>query len=139
MLRRTTLLCALLASGGLTMACSNSEAPAEDHTPVSIVVAVNNVPVADDTVRLNANATDTVRISFFNAASEDLDHAEADHYSLLTFNPATGITATVDPSHHFRSAVVATAPAGTAGDLAIGYGHDAAADEYSFAVKFKVE
>jgi hypothetical protein len=140
MSERSTFLLAALASGALAIGCSNSEAPAEDHTPVTFSVTVNNVLVADDTVRLTSGGqTDTVHISFFNAASENLDHAEADHYSALTFTPAANITATMDPSHHFRHGVVTTAVAGTVGTLDISYGHDALADEYTFSVKFKVE
>jgi hypothetical protein len=140
MTRRTTLLFAALGSGALVIGCGDSEAPAEDHTPVTFSVTVNNVVVTDDTVRLTTGGgIDTVHISFFNAANEDLDHAEAEHFSLLTFTPAANITATMDPDHHFRHGVVTTAAAGTAGDLDIGFGHDALADENTFHMKFKVE
>ena len=130
----------LVAGGGLVAACSDStEPPHEDHTPVRFDVTVNGVAVTDDTLRLSATVgVDTVRFTFFNAADENLDDHEADHFSLLTFTPAAGIAATVDPDHYFRHAVEVTAAVGTAGDVAVGYGHDAAADEYSFPTHFLV-
>ena len=140
MFRGTIVLLAALAPGALSIGCSNSEAPAEDHTPVTFSVTVNNILVADDTVRLNTGGgVDTVHISFFNVSNENLDPAEAEHYSLLTFTPAANITATMDPNQHFRHGVVTTAVAGTVGTLDIGYGHDAPADEHSFQLQFKVE
>ena len=135
--RRTTFLLTLLAA---PMACSNSEAPAEDHVAVRIEVAVNSAVVTDDTLRLTNGQIDTVRITFYNKSDENLDVAEDEHYSLLTFTPAANITATMDPNHHFRHGVVTTAVAGTVGTLDIGYGHDALADEETFTgLKFKVE
>ena len=140
MTRRSNLaLLAFLATGALSAACSDSEAPAEDHTPVTFLVLVNGTPVADDTVRLTQGGIDTVRIKFVNAAGDTLDDVEAGHFSALTFTPGTDIAAVMDPAHHFRHAVQATAASGTAGDLDIGYGHDALADEHSFGTKFKVE
>lgn len=133
-------LISLLAAAALLGACSDSNEPAaEDHTPVRLELAVNGGAMADDTVRLSASGTDTVRIRFYNAGDEDLDHAEADHYSLLTFTPATGLTVTPDTAHHFRHEVANSLAAGTIGALDIGYGHDTAADEYTFTVAYKVE
>jgi hypothetical protein len=131
---------ALLLTGALLAACSDSnEPPAEDHTPVRLELAVNGVAMADDTVRLTAGGSDTVRVTFYNVGDENLDVAEDEHYSTLTFLPATGLASTLDTIHHFRHEVVNTVAAGTPGNLDIGYGHDAAADEYSFTVAYKVE
>lgn len=131
---------ALLVTATLVAACSDSnEPPAEDHTPVRVELAVNGVAMADDTVRLTAGGSDTVRVTFYNAGDENLDAHEDDHYSALTFLPATGLTATIDSTHHFRHEVVNTVAAGTTGDIDIGYGHDAAADEYTFTVAYKAE
>jgi hypothetical protein len=137
MIRHAIVVLSLLAA---PLACSNSEAPAEDHIPVRIEVAVNNAVVTDDTLRLTNGQIDSVHITFYNKSDENLDVAEAEHYSLLTFTPAANITATMDPNHHFRHGVVTTAVAGTVGTLDIGYGHDALADEEAFTgLKFKVE
>jgi hypothetical protein len=129
-----------LATLGILVGCGDSTEPAhEDHTPVRFEATVNGAAVTDDTLRLSATAgVDTVRFTFFNAADDNLDDHEADHFSLLTFTPAAGIATTVDPSHHFRHAVEVTAPAGTAGDVEVGYGHDATADEYSFSLHYLV-
>lgn len=137
--RKALLLGTLFATGGLTLACSNSEAPSEDHTPTTFVVAVNNVVMVDDTIRLTTGGTDTVHITFYNAANENLDDVEAAHYSLLTFDPATGLAVTVDPGHHFRNAVEVTAVAGSVGDVNLGYGHDAMADEHAFPLKYLIQ
>jgi hypothetical protein len=133
-----TLVFALFASASLALACSNSEAPAEDHTPASL--EINGVPVdTSDTVTFTASATDTVQLSFFNAANDNLDDVEAEHYSLLTFTPSTSITATRRASHHFRQDVVVGAVSGQTGDLDIGFGHDTLADEYTLSLHYKVQ
>ena len=125
---------------GLSLACSNSEAPAEDHDPTTFTITVNNVVMTDDTIRLTLDATDTVHFTFYNAANDNLDDVEGQHYSLLTFSPATGITEVVDPAHHYRSAVTVTGIAsGTAGDVTLGFGHDALADEHSFPLAYLVQ
>lgn len=143
-MRRVSLLSVtpLLVSGLVLAACGDSNEPeAEDHTPVRIEATVNGgAVITDDTLRLTAAAgIDSVRLTFYNAADENLDIAEDEHFSLLTFTPAAGITATVATDRHFRHAVEVTAPAGTAGDVEVGYGHDAAADENTFILYFKVE
>lgn len=134
----TKLVCGLLAAGALSLACSNSEAPAEDHDPATL--EFNGVAfVAGDTVAFAANATDTVQISFFNAANDNLDDVEAEHYSSLTFIPATNITATMRASHHFRHDIVVGAAAGQVGDLEVGFGHDTLADEHTFHLHYKIQ
>ncbi|HEY7683064.1 MAG TPA: hypothetical protein VH879_10510 [Gemmatimonadales bacterium] len=141
------LIPAVIVSAAVSVACSDSEAPAEDHTPVRFDVAVNLDTVTGpvDTLRLPAGPSDSVVIIFYNAGDENLDHAEAEHYSLLTFyeadgvTVATGITSTMDPSHHFRHKVDLTAPAGTKGHLVIGFGHDALADENAFDLGYSIE
>jgi hypothetical protein len=135
---RTSL--GLLLTGTLLTGCSDGNEPAaEDHVAVRIEAAVNGTAVTDDTLRLTTGGTDSVRITFYNQSDENLDVAEDEHYSLLTFTPATGLTATMDDTHHFRHGVAITAPAGTTGTVDIGYGHDAAADEESFTVSYKIQ
>jgi len=130
---------ALVAAGALLAACGDSNEPAaEDHTAVRFGVAVNGTPFTD-TLRLTAGGTDSVRLSFFNQSGENLDVAEDEHFSLLTFTPATGLTATMDATHHFRHGVAVTATAGDTGTVAIGYGHDALADEETFFLPFKIQ
>ncbi|MBK9065748.1 MAG: hypothetical protein KA180_02730 [Gemmatimonadales bacterium] len=131
---------ALLAVGAVLAACSDSNEPAaEDHTPVRFEVAVNGTLVTDDTLRLTTGGTDSVRVTFYNQSDENLDVAEDEHFSLLTFTPAAGLTATMDAAHHFRHGVAVTATAGDTGSVAIGYGHDALADEHTFALAFLIQ
>lgn len=126
-------------TAALVAACDSTEPPAEDHTPVRVVAAVNGTLMADDTLRLTDAGTDTVRLTFYNQSDENLDVAEGEHFSLLTFTPAPGLAVTMDPSHHFRHQVVVTAVAGTTGTVDIGYGHDAAAAEEAFSIAYTVE
>jgi hypothetical protein len=123
----------------LVGACGSNEPAAEDHVAVRVDLSVNGLLMADDTIRLTDAGTDTVRLTFYNQSDENLDVAEGEHFSLLTFTPATGLAVTMDPAHHFRHEVIVTAAAGTTGTVDIGYGHDAAADEEAFAVAYKVE
>ena len=137
---RDVLPAAVLLSGALAAACSNgNEPPAADHDPVRYTATVNGVLMTDDTLRLTAGATDTVQVSFFNAADDNLDDVEAQHYSGLAFTPATGLTATREAAHHYRQVIVNTLGAGVAGDLAVGFGHDTLADEHSFPAAYKTE
>lgn len=131
---------ALLAGSAVLAACSDSNEPAaEDHVPVRFEVAVNGTLVTDDTLRLTTGGTDSVRLTFYNQSDENLDVAEDEHFSLLTFTPASGLVATMDAAHHFRHGVVVTATAGDTGTVEIGYGHDALADEHTFSLPFKIQ
>ncbi len=137
--RSMRLVTGLLGTVGIIPGCSDSTEPAhEDHTPVRLEATVNGVIVTDDTLRLATGATDSVRITFYNQADENLDVAEAEHYSVLTFTSSAGITATASTDRHFRHGVAVTAPAGTAGDVNVGYGHDIAADEHNFPLAYLI-
>lgn len=130
----------LLAAGALLAACSDSNEPAaEDHSPVRFEVAVNGALVTDDTLRLTTGGTDSVRLTFYNQSDENLDVAEDEHFSLLTFTPSSGLAATMDPTHHFRHGVAVTPTIGDTGTVEIGYGHDALADENTFSLPFKIQ
>jgi hypothetical protein len=123
---RLSLVGALL----LAAACGSDEtAPAEDHTPATYNLIVDDVPQAAP-YALTAGQTSRVQIKFFNAAGEDLDDVEADHFAGLTFNPIALGTATRLADHHFQFDV--TAPSAGSGTLQVGYGHDDAADEKTF-------
>lgn len=133
----TPLLLGALA-GVLSLACSNSEAPAEDHTPVTF--DINGVATdTSDTVTFAAASNDTVVITFFNAADDNLNDAEAEHFSSLTFTPSDSITATRLSAHHFQHHVVIGNVAGQVGDLDIGFGHDTLTDEHNFHLHYKVQ
>jgi hypothetical protein len=123
---RFSLASALLLAAG----CGGDEtAPAEDHTPASYNLIVDNVPQTAPYV-LPAGQTSRVQIKFFNAAGEDLDNVEASHFAGLTFSPITLATATRRAEHHFQFDV--TAPSPGSGTLQVGYGHEDTADEKTF-------
>lgn len=120
----------LLLAAFLATACSDNEAPpAEDHTPRSYSIQVNDVPVSAPYTFV-AGQTVRVRIKFFNAAQDDLDEVEDSHFGGLTFNPASLATAVRVADHNYQFDVTG-GTAGT-GTLQVGYGHEATADEHTF-------
>jgi hypothetical protein len=125
---RTLLPLAALAA--LIAACSDNEAPpAEDHTPVSYNLLVNDIAVTAP-YTFTSGQTVRVRVKFFNAAQEDLDDVESSHFGGITFNPASLATAVRLSDHHYQFDVTG-GTAGT-GTLQVSYGHDELADEVTF-------
>src|SRR5262245_9083855 len=121
-------LLSLVAFG--TLACSNTEEPSEDHTPTSFIVVINGGQATQPYTFIQGT-TVRVQLKFFNAANEDLDEVEASHFAGLTFAPAALATVVPVSGHHFQFDVTGE-NVGT-GTVTIGYGHDEAADEHSFA------
>jgi hypothetical protein len=120
----------LLAPALLATACSDNEAPpAEDHTPRTYSIQVDDVPVSAP-YSFVAGEMVRVRIKFFNAAQEDLDAVEDSHFGGLTFEPASLATVARVADHNYQFDVTAGA-AGT-GTLQVGYGHEVEADEHTF-------
>ena len=114
----------------LAAACGSDEtAPAEDHTPATYNLIIDDVPQTAPYV-LTADQTSRVQIKFFNAAGEDLDDVEAEHFGGLSFSPITLATATRLADRHFQFDVTASHVG--SGTLQVGYGHDDAADEKIF-------
>jgi hypothetical protein len=125
---RTLLPIAVLAA--VIAACSDNEAPpAEDHTPVSYNLLVNDVAVTAPYTFTSGQMV-RVRVKFFNAAQEDLDDVESSHFGGITFTPASLATAVRLSDHHYQFDVTG-GTAGT-GTLQVGYGHDELADETTF-------
>jgi len=115
----------------LAAACGSDEtAPVEDHTPASYNLIVNDVPQTTPYV-LTAGQTSRIQIKFFNAAGDDLDDVEAEHFGRLTFSPTSLATSTRLADHHFQFDVAA--PNVGSGTLQVGYGHDDTADEKIFS------
>jgi hypothetical protein len=112
-------------------ACGDSEtAPAaDDHTPVSYTILLDDTG-ATAPYTLTEGRTVRIRIKFLNAASEDLDAVEGEHFAGLTFTPASLATVAAVADHHFQFDVTG-ATSGT-GTLQVGFGHDALADETTF-------
>lgn len=114
----------------LLSACGEDETqPTESHTPTSYNIVVNDVPQTEPYV-LSAGETSRVRIKFFNAAGEDLDDVEAEHFAGLSFNPSSLAVVSRLADHHYQFDV--TPPAVGSGTLQVGFGHSDAADEKVF-------
>lgn len=113
--------------------CSSDETVAtDDHDPVSVTFSVDGAPPSGDgKLHLPEGQTVTVRATFLNAGGDNLDDIEDTHFSSLTFDPAGIATPTMDPNAHFSHEVVVNAAAATTGTVAVGFGHDDAADEHS--------
>jgi hypothetical protein len=116
---------------GLTACGDNETAPiADDHTPVSYTILLDGTE-ATAPYTFAEGRTARVRIKFLNAASGDLDALEGEHFAGLGFTPASLATVAAVADHHFQFDVTgATSGSGT---LQVGFGHDALADETTFA------
>jgi hypothetical protein len=115
----------------LSVACGSDEtAPVESHTPSTYNLIVNDVPQTAPYV-LTAGETSRIQIKFFNAAGDDLDDVEAEHFGRLTFGPTSLATATRLADHHFQFDV--TAPNVGSGTLQVSFGHDDTANEKTFS------
>jgi hypothetical protein len=71
-----------------------------------------------------------VRIKFFNAAQEDLDSVEEEHFGGLTFSPTPRATAARVTDHHYQFDVTGDVPGSAT--VTVGFGHDDLADAVSF-------
>ena len=131
MLRRPLSSLAVVSVLLFAVACGNDEtaAPADDHTPVSYTVLINDIQVTAPYTFIQGQ-TARVRLKFLNAASEDLDDVESAHFAGLSFDPASLATVTRVTDHHYQFDVTGGAP-GT-GTLTVRFGHDELADEHTF-------
>jgi len=129
----TRWLCSVAAMAALSLAagCGDDETqgPDDDHTPVSYTVLIDDV-AATPPLTMTQGQTVRVRLKFVNAAGEDLDVVENEHFGGLTFTPTSLASATRVSGHSYQFDVTGGAP-GT-GTVAVGFGHDALADETSF-------
>src|SRR5215218_4178810 len=95
---RLSLVGALL----LAAACGSDEtAPAEDHTPATYNLIIDDVPQAAPYV-LTAGQTSRVQIKFSNAADEELGDVVAVLVGGLSVNPITQATANQLADNHFQ-------------------------------------
>jgi hypothetical protein len=128
--RSTLLRLAACAALPFAVACGGDETQGiEDHTPVTYTILVDGTE-ASPPLTLTAGQTVRVRLKFFNAAAEDLDDVEAEHFGGLTFDPSSlaGVVRVSD--HNYQFDVTGGTP-GT-GTVQVSYGHDEAADEHTF-------
>src|SRR4051794_27300962 len=114
------------------VACGSDETapPADDHTPVSYTLFINDIQASTPYTFVQGE-TVRVRLKFLNAASEDLDNVESDHFAGLTFTPASLATVTRVTDHHYQFDVTGGAPA--TGTVQVSFGHDELADETAFS------
>jgi hypothetical protein len=124
---------AMFAAGStimLAVACNSDETQApEPHTPVSYTVLVDSVQVSPP-ITFTQGQTVTVQLKFLNAANEDLDAVEGEHFAGLTFAPTSLATVARVPGHNYRFEVTGGEPG--SGTVQVSYGHDSLADETSF-------
>jgi hypothetical protein len=111
----------------LAAACGGDETQAaDDHTPVSYSVFFDGI-AASAPYTLAVGQTVRVRLQFFNAAGENLDPVEAEHFAGLSFNPSDLVTIARVPGHTYQFDVTGST-AGT-GTMLVSFGHDEQADE----------
>jgi len=122
------LLALATACGGGGDATAPAAPP--DHTPTTYKLIVNGIPKTAP-YSLATKQQVTIQIKFFNAAGEDLDAVEAEHFGGLTLNPASLGTVTRVTDHHYQF-LVATSPTPVSGTLTVSFGHDEPANEVSF-------
>jgi hypothetical protein len=128
-MRSTLLRLAACAALPLAIACGGDETQAtEDHTPVTYTLLVGTATTPPLT--LTEGQTVRVRLKFFNAAGEDLDDVESEHFGGLAFEPASLAAVTRVTGHNYQFDVTGGTP-GT-GTVQVSYGHDEEADEHTF-------
>ena len=113
------------------LACGDEDPTGiQDHTPVEYSVLVDSV-AASPPIRLRQDERVTVQLKFFNAAGEDLDELEVDHFAGLAFEPATLATFERVPDHNFRFEVQGASPGD--GVMQVSFGHDEEAGELALS------
>jgi hypothetical protein len=114
----------------LASACGGGDetAPGPDRTPVSYNVLFNEIPTSPP-YTFTVGQKVRVRLKLFNAAGDDLDAVEAEHFAGLSFNPAGLVTVTRVAGHTYQFDVTG-ANAGT-GTLQVGFGDDEQANDVS--------
>jgi hypothetical protein len=123
----------LFATGStimLAVACGSDETQAtETHTPASYTVLVDSVVVSPPFM-FTQGQTVTVQLKFLNAANEDPDAVEDEHFGGLTFDPTSLATVARVPGHNYRFLVTGGTPG--SGTVQVSFGHDSLADETTF-------
>ncbi|MEP6688738.1 MAG: hypothetical protein ABJC36_10345 [Gemmatimonadales bacterium] len=125
--RSLLLRLAAWAALPVAVACGGDETQApEDHTPVAYTVFVNGTEAAEPVILTQGQIT-RIRLVFTNAAGDDLDDVETEHFGGLSFEPTSLATVERVVGHNFQFDVTGGTP-GT-GDARVSYGHDEVADE----------
>jgi hypothetical protein len=139
---RRTLLLSVLSLGAIVAAsgCNSSESTqqTDEHDPVRVVFIVAGDTLTGDSLFIPAGQTVLVRGIFFNAADDNLDDVEGEHWSKLSFDPGTLASAAVDVAHHFQHQVTVNGVASAKGIVDVGFGHDQLADEHTLHVPVRI-
>jgi hypothetical protein len=110
--------------------CGNDETAPETHTPHAAKLFVGTTELTP-LVQLAAGQTHRIEVRFFADDGDEITGIE-DHFAALTLSPGTLATVAAVAGHHFQFDVTVTAASGATGNVTVGFGHDAAADELSF-------
>jgi hypothetical protein len=116
-------------------ACSDDEAPPEGHgSPESVQLYDGETGTAlPQPYALPSGTTTRVEVVFFDADGENINsELEPEHFSSLTFDPASFATVTPVAGEKFLYDVLVNADPGATAAATVGYGHDEAADESTF-------
>jgi uncharacterized repeat protein (TIGR04052 family) len=126
---------AVIVALSLVAACSSDESPSSGHGDPESVKLIDVASGAELPVpyQLPSGATTRVEVQFFDADGELLNDAiAADHYTDLVFSPGTFATQADVAGERFQRDVTVAGAVGTSATVAIGYGHEVAADERVF-------
>jgi hypothetical protein len=127
MSRRFAILLLAVSAGS---ACNSEEVTGGHGTPVDAQFVVGGA-AATPGLTLAAGQTVRVEIELLDADGEHIHDLEDGHFASLSFSPSGLATVAAVTGEPFMFDVTAQATAGT-GTVAVGYGHDVAADEDSF-------
>jgi hypothetical protein len=123
---------ALVAAITVLGACSSEETAPEEHaTPVDAKLFIQGTEVTPD-ITLPAGQTVRVEVRFLDANGDVIVGLEDEHYTALTFSPASLAATAAVTGQRFFVDVTVQAASGAAGTVTVGFGHDALADEGTF-------
>jgi hypothetical protein len=127
-LRAGTILVAVLAAAA---ACGGEETAPENHAePVDAKLFVSGTEVTPS-LTLMAGQTVRIEVRFYADDGDQITGLETEHYTALTFSPATLASTAAVSGLRFFVDVTAQSTPGT-GTVMVGFGHDDLADELSF-------
>jgi hypothetical protein len=116
-------------------ACSGEEEPGGHGTPemVKLFDAETNTELPQPYTLASGTAT-RVTVHFYDADGDDISQELIDsgHFTSLTFTPSSFATVAAVTGEVFERDVTVDADPGSVSELAVGYGHDEAADVRSF-------
>jgi hypothetical protein len=119
----------LFAAVLLSVSCGSETAP-DEHSPASARLFAAGQEITPNLV-LARGQTVRIEVRFYDGGGELMTGLEAEHFAALTFSPASLAGIAPVSGLRFFFDVTPQNVAGT-GQVRVGFGHDAAADELSF-------